>query len=324
MGMKEIIVVLMATSFCYLTTSPQGNPIVLTIGNIPAGLPPFKPPWQCEAFKGFWKNLHPAGKAGESEWLNDKPQLVHQFCVGSALVAFTTFLTTFATAKKMALKNGYPLDPAQEMIGLGSSGVAGSFFGAFPPSGSLSRTGLADDCGVKTQMGGVFCAGIIGLGLVFLTPALNFLPKTTLAAIIITSTKSLVDFSTPRKLLKFWRPQAEGGLKRDFIIWCIAFLFTIYLGVLQGIFIAVLFSIVIVVVDAAAPDAVVLGRVENQIGRKWRNVRDWPDAMQYDGIFIFEFRGPLSFASAEWFEERIEKKRFEHERDTHKPVKFVI
>merc|ERR1712048_1437647 len=104
----------------------------------------------------------------------------------------SSFVTTFATAKKMALKFGYALDPSQEMIGLGCAGLSGSFFQAFPPSGSLSRTGLAADCGVKTQMGGLVSAGIIALGLQYLTPALFFLPKTTLAAIIITSTRNLI------------------------------------------------------------------------------------------------------------------------------------
>lgn len=328
--MKEIICVALATWYGYLTRNAHGHPTILTIGEIPAGLPPFKAPWDNPAFYGLMRNLAPKGRAIDAfndptQWV-EVPSMLHHFIIGAVLVAFTTFLTTFATAKKMALKNSYILDPAQEMIGLGSAGIGGSFFGAFPPSGSLSRTGLADDCGVKTQFGGVFCAGIVGLGLVYLAPMLEYLPKTTLAAIIITSTRSLIDFSTPRKLLKFWRPKSEGGLRRDFIVWCTAFSFTLILGVLQGIGIAVMLSICILIYDSTSPDAVVLGKVQNTdvLGRKWRNVKDWPDAIRYDRIFIFEFRGPLSFASAEWFEERLEKKRKEEEIISGKKTQFVI
>mmetsp|Transcript_65060 Transcript_65060/g.141806 ORF Transcript_65060/g.141806 Transcript_65060/m.141806 type:complete len:313 (+) Transcript_65060:3-941(+) len=209
------------------------------------------------------------------------------------------------------------------MIGLGSAGVAGSFFGAFAPSGSLGRTGLAEECGVKTQLGGVFCAGVIGLGLMYLTPALRYLPKTTLAAIIINSTKTLIDFSTPQKLWQFWRPSAEGGLRRDLIVWILAFFFTLYLGVLQGIAIAVLFSVTLVVADAAAPQAVVLGRVE-VVGRKWRNIKDWPEAKQTPGVMVFEFRGPLMFASAEWFSDEVEKRRALQEKKTEEKIKFIV
>mmetsp|Transcript_20584 Transcript_20584/g.45039 ORF Transcript_20584/g.45039 Transcript_20584/m.45039 type:complete len:735 (-) Transcript_20584:295-2499(-) len=320
--MKEIVVVLLAASFGYLTCDAAGKPILTTIGEIPAGLPPFQVPWDIAAVQGLMRNEVPMGKAGESPWI-ESPGLLKSFITGGALVAFTTFLTTYATAKKMAIKLGYPLDPAQEMIGLGSAGVAGSFFGAFSPSGSLSRTGLAEECGVKTQLGGIFCAAVIALGLMYLTPALQFLPKTTLAAIIINSTKSLIDFSTPRKLWGFWRPTEDGGLRRDLIVWVLAFFFTVYLGVLEGIAIAVVFSVALVVADAAAPQGVVLGKVE-VVGRKWRNVKDWPDAKQTPGIMVFEFRGPLMFASAEWFSDVVEKKKAVIEKETGHKIQIMV
>ena len=78
----------------------------------------------------------------------------------------------------------------------------GAFFGAFPPSGSLSRAGLAAELGVQTQMGGLFAAGSIGLGLVFLVPAIPFLPKSALAAIIMKSSMSLLDFDYPMEIWK--------------------------------------------------------------------------------------------------------------------------
>jgi MFS superfamily sulfate permease-like transporter len=344
--MKEIIVVCIAASIGFFTRNEHGHPAILCVGKIPQGLPPYNPPWDSDegasysaAAMGLWHSVAPKIGSASAAFKADptfrdpdiwvyRSGMIHSFCVGGMLVAFTTFLTTYATTKKMSLKKGYVLDPAQEMIGLGCAGIGGSFFGAFPPSGSLSRTGLADDCGVKTQMGGIFCAGIIGLGLTFLTPILYFLPKTTLAAIIIMSTKGLIDFSTPKGLLKFWRPQSKGGLKRDFIVWCVAFVFTIFLGVLEGIGIAVVLSIGLVVADAAAPDAVVLGNVEKEKtalqGRKWRNIKDWPNSIRYPGIFIFEFRGPLSFASAEWFEERVEKYRKEEEASSGHNIKYVV
>jgi len=64
----------------------------------------------------------------------------------------------------------------------------------------------------------------------------------------------------------------------------------------------------LIVADAAAPKAVELACVD-RTGGMWRNIEAWPQAKCYPGLFVFEFRGPLSFASAEWFKEEIERLR---------------
>lgn len=309
--MKEIIATIIGVSVGYFTSEVQSDgtrkPIMLVVGEIPSGLPSFQLPWDIPA---FWNDLYPDSQA------------LTRFIVGSFLVSLSSFLTTYATAKKMALKFGYPLDASQEMIGLGSAGIAGSFFQAFPPSGSLSRTGLAADCGVRTQMGGFVCAAVIGLGLQFLTPALYFMPKATLAAIIITSTRSLIDFATPMELWKYWKPSQLGGLKTDLVVWTVAFIITSMIGVIQGILAAVLVSVSMIIADAAKPEAHVLGRIESM--NKWRSMDEWQGfATSYPGIMVYEFRGPLLFVSAEFFQEQIEDYRMKY--STKKtPINIII
>lgn len=307
--MKEIVVAVTGVMFGYFTAEggPGGDPILVTVGHIPAGLPSFQAPWDIPAYQGL---------------VNHHSRL-SSFIMGGVLVALTSFLTTYATTKKMALHYGYQLDASQEMIALGMAGIGGSFFRAFTPSGSLSRTGLAADCGVKTQLGGVAAAGVIGLGLVYLTPTLKYLPKAALAAIIMKSTSSLVDFATPKKLMKSWKPKKQGGLRRDMVIWCVAFIFTLCLGVVYGIGFAVLISIFLIVADAAEPQAVELGRVE-ALGRRWRNIEDWPNAHTYPGILVFEFRGPLAFASSEFFQEEIERRHFDKEQRDGVKLSIVV
>lgn len=298
--MKEIIVALLGILLSFFSTflTEDGNPAVTIVGHIPAGLPPFRAPWATKPAEG----------------LLESPHRKFHFVFGGVLVALTSFLTTYATTKKMALKFGYQLDASQELIALGSAGVMGSFFGAFPPSGSLSRTGLAAELGVQTQMGGVFAACVIGLGLIFLAPAISFLPKAALASIIMKSSVSLLDFDYPREIWnEHWKPKRKGGLRRDLRIWVIAFVTTLSLGVLYGIGLAVLVDILLIVRDASQPNALVLGRVDAGGGsRRWHPVDDWPQAEIFEGIMVFEFRGPLSFASAEWFQEAVERHRLEY------------
>eukprot|EP00403_Amphidinium_massartii_P026265 CAMPEP_0178385150 /NCGR_PEP_ID=MMETSP0689_2-20121128/7886_1 /TAXON_ID=160604 /ORGANISM="Amphidinium massartii, Strain CS-259" /LENGTH=658 /DNA_ID=CAMNT_0020005427 /DNA_START=114 /DNA_END=2087 /DNA_ORIENTATION=+ len=305
--MKEIVVALIGVTFGFLTAHGS-EPILVCVGSIPAGLPPFEVPWEYPAFKELEKH----------------PGKLHSFIAGGLLVAFTSFLTTYATTKKMALKFEYDLDASQEMMALGCSGIAGSFFGAFPPSGSLSRTGLAADCGVKTQLGGVFAAGVIGLGLCFLTPALVYLPKCALAAVIMKSTMSLIDFDTPLELWKYyWRPKKKGGLKRDLKVWLVAFAGTLGLGVIYGIALAVCLSVFLIVKDATSPSIVVLGRVE-EVGGQWRNILDWEHAKTIDKIMVIEFRGPLSFASSDYFQEQVEAIRHKWRKHSRKVEVMVL
>jgi len=309
--MKEICVAICGVLFGYLTTvqGPHGDetPMVPTIGYIPAGLPAFRPPWDIPAF---------------AELAADQDRL-KGIVTGGVLVALTSFLTTYATAKKMALQHNYRLDASQELFALGAAGAVGSFFGAFTPSGSLSRTGLSAECGVTTQLGGVFAAATMGIGLTCLTPALKYLPKVAIAAIIMKSSYSLLDLDTPMSLAKSWKPKRQGGLKRDLVIWCTAFVCTLALGVVWGIGLAVLFSVGMIVHDATEPQAVILGQVQT-LGRKWRDIEAWPNARTYRGILVFEFRGPLFFASAEFFQDQMNRLRLKaEERDDH-PISIAV
>merc|ERR1711972_1119682 len=197
---------------------------------------------------------------------------------------------------------------SQEMFALGMAGTCGSFFGSFPPSGSLSRTSLASEVGVRTQMSGLMKIVAVGTSLSFFTPVLYYLPKATLAAIILRSTWSLVDFQTARELWAAWKPNKLGGMKQDFVVWWIAFFLTIFMGVLYGIGSAVLFSLLMIVRDAAMPRMVSLGQIESH-GNIWRDTEVWGEGRTFPGILVAEFRGALSFASADWFQQELERMR---------------
>jgi len=157
-------------------------------------------------------------------------------------------------------------------------------------------------------MSGLMKIVVVGTSLSFLTPVLYYLPKAALAAIILRSTWTLVDFKTARELWRACKPNQVGGLRRDFVVWWIAFFLTIFCGVLYGIGSAVLFSVLMIVKDAAGPRVVVLGQIES-LGGIWRDAEVWTEGRTFPGILVVEFRGPLSFASADYFMEELEKRR---------------
>mmetsp|Transcript_107679 Transcript_107679/g.332653 ORF Transcript_107679/g.332653 Transcript_107679/m.332653 type:complete len:736 (+) Transcript_107679:47-2254(+) len=301
--MKELVIVAMGILFAVGTLDENGEAILPVVGKIPQGLPTFRVPWDTPAVERL---------------MYRSPHRQHEFFLGGALLALTSFLSTYATAKKQAMVHNYRIDASQEIFALGMAGLAGSCFQSFTPSGSLSRTSLASEMGVKSQLNGIMTTVVIGTVLMYLTPLLYYLPNATLGAIILKSSWNLLDFETAKDLWRSWLPFRGGGQKRDLVVWCIAFLLTICLGALYGIACAVLVAIGLIVYDAATPRAVTLGCVES-IGNIWRDVEVW-QGKTYPGLLVVEFRGPLFFASAEWFQDELEKKVI----TSKTPVKVIV
>lgn len=99
------------------------------------------------------------------------------------LVACT--LEHLAVGKAFGRKNGYVIDQTQELNYLGVTNIINSFFHAMPTGGAMSRTAVNSECGVRSPLNGAVTAGWILLTIYFFSPALFWIPKATLAAIIV-------------------------------------------------------------------------------------------------------------------------------------------
>lgn len=87
--------------------------------------------------------------------------------------------------KAFGLKNGYSIDKSQELVFLGVENMVNSLFGAMTTGGAMSRTAVNSECGVRSPLNFAFTAGWILLTLYELAPALYWIPKATLSAIIV-------------------------------------------------------------------------------------------------------------------------------------------
>ncbi|TDZ20746.1 putative sulfate permease [Colletotrichum orbiculare MAFF 240422] len=151
------------------------------------------------------------------------------------LVAST--LEHLAVGKAFGRKNNYQIDQSQELNYLGVVNIANSFFSAMPVGGAMSRTAVASECGVKSPLSGLFTAGFILLTLYVLSPALYWLPSSTLSAIIIMAVVHL--FGPLSLFYRFWRISFA-----DFVASMISFWVTIFVSAEIGIGVAVAWSIV--------------------------------------------------------------------------------
>lgn len=162
---------------------------------------------------------------------------------------------------------------------------------------------------------------LVCITLLFLTPIFEQLPLNTLAAIVISGVLGLLDYEEAMYLWKVHR--------FDFVVWLVACLCTMFLGVEMGLAVAVAVSLLIVIYESAYPQTSKLGRLPGT--SHYRNIKQYPEAEEYDGIVIMRIDAPLYFANAQNVREKIRKyrKRAEVELESRQigpdaSVKYII
>ncbi len=214
--------------------------------------------------------------------------------LGIALVSLTD---TISTASAFAARTGQEVRANQEMIGIGAANVAAGLFQGFPVSTSASRTAVAEQSGMKSQVTGLVGAAAITAMLLFLPGLLRNLPQPTLAAVVIAAAISLADV---KSTVRLWRQR-----RAEWLLSMAAFLGVALFGVLAGIAVAIALSILNVFRRAWWPYQTRLGRVEGMPG--YHDVTSYPEAKQLDGLVLYRFDAPLFFANARTFRDQIRR-----------------
>ena len=210
---------------------------------------------------------------------------------GIALVAFTD---SAVLSRTFAARRGEDVSGSQEMSGIGIANIAGGFLGGFPISASSSRTPVAEQAGSRTQLTGIVGALLI-LAFILLAPGLTeFLPSATLAAVVIGAAVSLIDVRGFRAL---WRmDKLDAGLSLA------AFLGVLVVGVLEGIVVTIMLSLLAVINRSWRPYRAELGRVPGLRG--YHDLSRYPDdGERLEGIVIVRFDAPLFFANGASFDD---------------------
>jgi high affinity sulfate transporter 1 len=210
-------------------------------------------------------------------------------------IALVSFADTSVLSRTVAGRHGYRVDANRELIGLGVANVAAGFFRGFPVSSSASRTPVAESAGSRTQLTGVIGALAIVVLLVAAPWLLADLPTTALAAVVISAAIRNVEL---RELIMFRRVR-----RSDFVLSMIALLAVAGLGVLTGIVVAVVVSLLDFIRRAWRPYDAILGRADGVKG--YHDISRYADAKQVPGLLIFRWDAPLFFANADTFRERV-------------------
>jgi high affinity sulfate transporter 1 len=163
------------------------------------------------------------------------------------------YIEGVSAARTFAAKHGYALDPRQEFLGLGFANLFAATGHGYPVAGGLSQSAVNDKAGAQTPLALVFASAALALCLLFLTGFLENLPKAVLAAVVLTAILGLFDF---RSLLHMWRVS-----RLDFYAATIALAGVLLLGILHGILLAALASVLLLLARVSSPHVAFLGRV---------------------------------------------------------------
>ena len=214
--------------------------------------------------------------------------------VGITLVSLTD---TIATATSFAARRGDEVDPNQEMIGMGASNIAAGCFQGFAISTSGSRTAVAEQSGAKTQVTGLVGAGVVALLLLFFPALLANLPQSALAAVVIAAALTLIDIPILRRYARVRRSAL--------VLSIIASVGVILFGVLQGIAIAVVLSILLFFRRSWWPRArCSVGSTSSTDGTASER---YPEAEERSDIVIYRWEAPLFFANSGMFLEAVRR-----------------
>ena len=215
-------------------------------------------------------------------------------------LALICFAESVAGARALAARRHYEVDADQELIALGVANLGAGLLQGFTVDASLSRSAVADSSGVKSQLSSVILFCFLVVTMLFLMPLFHDLPEAVLGAIVIAAVAHLVDVGALRRL--------RHTDRTDFVLAILCFAGVLVFGLLIGLAIAVVLSLLALVYRAFRPSYAILGRAPGAVDDerlRYRGIEDHPDAQTFPGLVILRVDGELFFANARWFRETV-------------------
>ena len=212
-------------------------------------------------------------------------------------VAGVVMAQTLLATNNYANKYGYKVSNNREILSYAAANAASAVIGGCPLNGSVSRTGIADQFGCKSQVMSITASLTMLLIVLFGTPVLEYLPVPILTGIVVAALIGITEFGLAVKL---WKTD-----HKEFAIFVGAFLGVLLFGTIYGVVIGVILSFIAVIVKAVEPPRAFLGVIPGQDGfyslNRYRNVK------RIQGAVIYRFNGALFFANINTFVDDIEK-----------------
>ena len=266
-----LFVVAAAIAVTSLTGLPERG--VTIVGSLPAGLPHFSLP---------------------SVRLSDVDGVLPL----AAACFLLAYVESISAARAIADEHGYEINPRQELLALGVANLATALGQGFPVAGGLSQSAVNDKAGARTPMALVFASLTIGGCLLFFTDLLRNLPMVILAAIVLVAVRGLIDLAALRHL---WRVS-----RVEFSISILALVGVLLLGILKGVLLAVIASVLMLLAAAARPHVAFLGRIPGT--RRYSDFERHPDNEAIPAVLIFRVEASLLYFNTDHVHKTVREK----------------
>ena len=282
---RPVALVVVVASVIVLSVTPLADLGFKTVGALPSGLP-------------------------ELHW-----PLLDVRDVDTVLpLAFACFLLAYiesvSAARALAQKNGYEIDPRQELLGLGAANLAVAVGQGYPVAGGLSQSSVNDQAGAKSPLALLFASLTIAVCLLFLTGLLRNLPNVVLAAIVLVAVKGLVKVADLRRL---WQVS-----RLEFGVAMAALVGVLLLGILKGVLLAAIVSLLMLLRGASRPHVAALGRIPGT--RRYSDVERNQDNETVPGALLLRVEASLLYFNAEHVRDLVRLKL----RAAALPVRLVV
>ncbi len=207
-----------------------------------------------------------------------------------ALACFLlAIVETMAVSRVFAQKHGYTFDANQDIVAIGMANFFAAFGQGYPVSGGMSQSAVNESAGAKTPLSLVVASCIVGLVAIFLGGLLRNLPEPVLAAIVLVAVAGLVNVGALRR---YYRLD-----KTEFFIALLVLLGVLGFGLLEGVLIGVICSLLILIRRTSHPHISVLGRTPG--GESFASVEHHPGSQEIPGVLVVCVHGSLLYFNLE-------------------------
>lgn len=223
------------------------------------------------------------------------------------------YIESVSAGRAFAAKHGYRVDVRQELLGLGAANLFAGLGHGFPVAGGLSQSAVNDKAGARSPVSLLVASATLAVCLLFLTGLASELPKAVLAAIVLVAVKGLVDLPAIAQLRRISR--------FEFNVAIVALGGVLVLGILKGVILAAVASLLMLVRRAATPHVAFLGRIPGT--DKYSDLARHPDNEPTPGILAVRVEAALLYFNVDTVQRTI-LDRVEAERAGLRRVVFDL
>jgi SulP family sulfate permease len=225
----------------------------------------------------------------------------------AGFIALIAYVESVAIAKVTANMRHQRINPNQELVAIGVANLATAVSGGMSVAGGFSRTMVNFTAGARTQMAVLIAVTLLSLAVVFASHGFEFIPKATLAAIILMAIFPLIKLND---ILKTWRYDRSDGIAEGLTL-----VGVLVFGIEEGLVLGIILTLASYLRQTSQPHIAEVGRITNT--EHYRNVNRYP-VETWENILLLRIDENTTFTNADYIND------FILERLTHRPIKHIM